>query len=230
MENINLDDQNFPYGFLLELDIIVEGDEVAVFEAFSKADNYYEEPFDVPGAPEKPEMYDLSYDHSKFRVTKHNTYTNGLRFAVTDQRNNEVTLQTLLMARLTLHLICQTVPQKDVTWPLNSDSSDTVEVEVSDLRPATVYSLTAQYLTKHGRGPKSQTTDLFVTAPTSPPLNLAVTELTDNSITATWDTPQFIGEGLDNLQYNVVLQGIGFRFLFIRIFIFTIIHRPRWLY
>ena len=102
----------------------------------------------------------------------------------------------------------QTVPQKDVTWPLNSDSSDTVEVEVSDLRPATVYSLTAQYLTKHGRGPKSQTTDLFVTAPTSPPLNLAVTELTDNSITATWDTPQFIGEGLDNLKYNVVLQGI----------------------
>ena len=79
---------------------------------------------------------------------------------------------------------------------------------MSDLRPASVYSLTAQYLTKHGQGPKSQTTDLFVTAPTSPPLNLAVTELTDDSFSVTWEAPQFIGEGLDNLKYNVVLQGI----------------------
>ena len=76
---------------MLELDIIVEGDEVAVFEAFSKADNYYEEPFDVPGSPERPEIFDLSYDHSKFSVTKHNSYTNGLRVAVTDRRSNEVT-------------------------------------------------------------------------------------------------------------------------------------------
>ena len=102
----------------------------------------------------------------------------------------------------------QTVPQEDVTWSLNSESSEMVEVEVSDLTHATVYSLTAQYLTKHGRGPKSKTTDRFVTAPTSPPLKLTVAERTANSITVTWDAPQFIGEGLDNLKYNVVLEGM----------------------
>ena len=104
----------------------------------------------------------------------------------------------------------QTVPQTDVTWSQNGESSETVEVEVSDLTYATVYSLTAQYLTRHGRGPKSQTSDLFVTAPTSPPLELTVAELTANSITVTWDAPQFIGEGLDNLKYNVVLEGMSF--------------------
>ena len=211
LENINLDDQNFPYGFLLELDIIVEGDEVAVFEAFSKAEFYYEEPFDVPGAPEKPEIYDLSYDHSKFMVTKHNANTTGLRFAVTDLMNNEVTLQTFCTSHFVFDIIMyQTVPQTDVTWSQNGESSETVEVEVSDLTYATVYSLTAQYLTRHGRGPKSQTSDLFVTAPTSPPLELTVAELTANSITVTWDAPQFIGEGLDNLKYNVVLEGMSF--------------------
>ena len=84
-------------------------------------------------------------------------------------------------------------------------------MSVTELSHATVYSLTAQYLTKHGRGPKSETTDLFVTAPSSPPQNLAVPELTENSITVTWDAPQFIGEGLDDLKYNVVLEGIGFQ-------------------
>ena len=117
LENINLDGTNNDYGFLLELDVIVEGDEVAVFEAFSKAELYYGEPFDVPGAPEKPEMYDLSYDHAKFIVTKHNNYTNGLRFAVTNQITNEVTLPRLLQPRFIFDILLRLSHRKMSAGP-----------------------------------------------------------------------------------------------------------------
>ena len=79
---------------------------------------------------------------------------------------------------------------------------------MSDLDYATVYSLSAQYLTKHGQGPRSETTDIFITAPTSIPRNLSVSALSDSLITVTWEAPSFIGEGLDNLQYSVVLEGV----------------------
>ena len=79
---------------------------------------------------------------------------------------------------------------------------------MSSLKHATVYSLTAQYLTRHGRGVRSENSGIFITAPTSPPLNLALENTSASSISVTWEAPQIIGEGLDNLQYNIVLKGI----------------------
>ena len=108
MENINHDDQDFPFGFLLELDILEEsdGDEVAVYEAYSKKDSYYERPFDVPKAPEKPDLFDIDFDHTKFIVPKYNEYTNGLRVHVNNLMNNEVTSVSFSSPPLILSLDC----------------------------------------------------------------------------------------------------------------------------
>ena len=67
----------------------------------------------------------------------------------------------------------------------------------------------AQYTTQVGLGPKSVSSRLFITAPSSAPESLTLTDVTTNSFFVSWDPPAHRGDGIqeEDLIYNVQLTG-----------------------
>eukprot|EP00091_Calanus_sinicus_P010798 TRINITY_DN2483_c0_g1_i1.p1 TRINITY_DN2483_c0_g1~~TRINITY_DN2483_c0_g1_i1.p1 ORF type:complete len:337 (-),score=59.45 TRINITY_DN2483_c0_g1_i1:51-1061(-) len=159
-------------------------------EALENGQNIYgSKQFSVPSAPVQPYIQDISYNEFKLTIPRFNEFTTGLKVIITDVYDGVDFTETF-------------------PWPNEQD--DIFDIVVSkQINPATVYSVVAQYTTLVGLGPKSVSSRLFITAPSSPPENLAISDLTTNSFVVSWDRPAHIGTGIqeENLVYNVKLTG-----------------------
>merc|ERR1711971_541714 len=91
----------------------------------------------------------------------------------------------------------------------------TMEIEFDNLEAISLYTATVKYETDYGRSPPSKASLRFLTAPSSPPTSLAVTAVTTDTLSVSWDEPETMGRVNEtdvlpgDLSYSVVLNGIN---------------------
>merc|ERR1711971_615066 len=91
----------------------------------------------------------------------------------------------------------------------------TMEIEFDNLEAISLYTATVKYETDYGRSPPSKASLRFLTAPSSPPTSLAVTAVTTDTLSVSWDEPKTMGRVNEtdvlpsDLSYSVVLNGIN---------------------
>jgi len=185
----NAGGENSDYGYMINCKLIEEGEEdpttmTALKNGVTISDHYI-----VPSAPLQPDIHDISYNEFKFTVPRFNEFTTGLNVIITD-----------IYDGVDFNFVFD--------WPNEED--EVFDIVISDqIKPATVYSVVAQYKTEVGLGPKSVSSRLFITAPSSPPENLAIADITTNSFFVSWERPAQIGVGIqeEDLIYNVKITG-----------------------
>jgi len=185
----NAGEDSSDYGYMINLKVIDEEEDDPTTMTALYNGQVITDHFVVPSAPLEPYIYDISYDGFKFTVPKFNEFTNGLKVTVTNVYEGFDLEQT-------------------TTW--EEGQGEDIEIIISeDVDPATVYSVLAQYTTRVGLGPKSKSSRLFITAPSSPPANLAISDITTNSLKVSWECPIVIGSGIleEDLIYSVELIG-----------------------
>merc|ERR1711892_267763 len=185
----NAGEASSKYGYMINLKVIDEEEDDPTTMTVLYNGQVITDHFVVPSAPLEPYIYDISYDGFKFTVPKFNEFTNGLKVTITNVYEGFDLEQT-------------------TSW--EEGQGEDIEIIISeDVDPATVYSVLAQYTTRVGLGPKSQSSRLFITAPSSPPANLAISDITTNSLKVSWERPNFIGYGIleEDLIYSVELTG-----------------------
>merc|ERR1719430_1275357 len=83
------------------------------------------------------------------------------------------------------------------------------------LEAISLYTATVKYETQYGRSPPSKASLRFLTAPSSPPTSLAVTAVTTDTLSVSWNKPNEMGRVNEtdvlprDLSYSVVLNGIN---------------------
>jgi len=180
------------YGYMINCQPIDESDEPTQMIAFNNGKNI-SNAYEVPPAPATPSIKDISYNSFSFNVKRFNEFTMGVQITIKD-------------------VFEETEMTQPFDWP--NDMGEEVDILVSkNIQPATVYSIVIQYTTEVGFGPKSLNSNLFITAPSSPPSNLKTTDVTTSSFKVSWSGPENLGSGISesDLIYTVEIQdGTGY--------------------
>jgi len=189
-ENAGLED----HGYMIICQVIKEGREdptqmIALIDGQPKYENY-----SVASAPVQPVVRDITFNGFKFTVSRLNEFTNGVKVIVTNVYGDEII-------------------EKTHEWS-ESDVIEDIDILIEDsrnIKPATVYSIQVQYKTEFGLGPKSESSWLFITAPSSEPNNAVVTEVTTNSLKVQWEKPLTIGNGIaeSDLMYYIEISSMA---------------------
>eukprot|EP00090_Calanus_glacialis_P025283 TRINITY_DN39463_c0_g1_i1.p1 TRINITY_DN39463_c0_g1~~TRINITY_DN39463_c0_g1_i1.p1 ORF type:complete len:776 (-),score=173.20 TRINITY_DN39463_c0_g1_i1:38-2143(-) len=185
----NAGGENSEYGYMINCKLIEEGEEDPTTMTALKQGITISEHYMVPSAPLQPDIQVISYNEFKFPVPRFNNFTTGLKVIITDVYDGVDFNETL-------------------TWA--NEEVEVFDIVISkSVKPATVYSVVAQYTTQVGLGPKSVSSRLFITAPSSAPESLTLTDVTTNSFFVSWDPPAHRGDGIqeEDLIYNVQLTG-----------------------
>ena len=179
------------YGYLINCKVIEEGEEdPTIMTAYKDGTDLFGKQFIVPSPPSQPLIQNISYDRFSFSVPRFNEFTSGLKITITDVYE-------------------ESSFEESVSW--STEEEGPFEIEISNqIKPATVYSVIAQYTTLVGLGPKSVSSSLFITAPSSCPNNLAISDVTTSSLRVSWTKPAQIGNGIleEDLIYSVELTGL----------------------
>ena len=183
-------DNNDNCGFLVNLLEITDGSpgiEVSAWKDGVKQSN----DFKIPSAPEQPSIYQVSHNSINLTVTRASQWTTGVRVYIEDAF--------------------------DVTNVLEKSFSfgdqEEMEIEFGSLEAISLYTATVKYETDYGRSPPSKASLRFLTAPSSPPTSLAVTAVTTDTLSVSWNEPKEMGKVNEtevlrrDLSYSVVLNG-----------------------
>ena len=151
-------------------------------------------PFEIPSAPEQPSIYDVSYNSIKLSVARASQWTTGVRVYISDAYDVTNVLER--------------------SFSFNDLPTEaTMEIEFDSLEAISLYTATVKYETDYGRSPPSKASLRFLTAPSSPPTSLAVTAVTTDTLSVSWNEPNEMGRVNEtdvlprDLSYSVVLNG-----------------------
>jgi len=177
------------YGYMINCLVIEEDIEDPTTMTAYEHGTLISNKFVVPSAPDQPYIHDISYDQFSFTVPRFNEFTTGLKVIISDVYEGFDFEET-------------------IEWQNEQDETFDIVIS-SQINPATVYSVVAQYTTTVGLGPRSISSRLFITAPSSSPDNLAISDVTTSSLRVSWDKPAHIGTGIqeEELIYSIELTG-----------------------
>ena len=187
-------DQSETNGYLVTLQEIKDGNPNIKVEGYSGG-NLRDAEFVVPSAPEQATVSEISHNSVNLSIKVFNQFTTGARVIVTDAF--DVTK----------------VIEKIFNFPEDLLSGDEMPITFTGLEAITLYTVSVKYLTNYGLSPPSPASRKFITAPSSPPTNLAVTETTTSSVTVTWAAPEVMGTvngttiPAEDLSYSIIIDG-----------------------
>ena len=194
-ENDNSDTQ----GYLVQLLEITDGSPDINVQAW-KDGNQGSKPFEIPSAPEQPSIYHISHNSIKLTATRASQWTTGVRVYISDAYD-----VTNVLERSFSFDDLPTGEEMEIEFSC-SEAMDCLEA-------ISLYTATVKYETEYGRSPPSKPSLRFLTAPSSPPTSLAVTAVTTDSLSVSWNQPNEMGRVNEtdvlpgDLSYSVVLNG-----------------------
>jgi len=179
------------YGYMINCLVIEEGEDIpTTMKALDYGSPVFDNEFVVPSAPLQPYIHYISFDKFSFSVPRFNEFTTGLKVTVTD-------------------VYADSSFEETFPWSTQEEGPFEIEIISSNINPATVYSVVAQYTTMFGLGPKSMSSRLFITAPSSCPNDLIISDVTTSSFRVSWSKPANIGNGIleEDLIYSIEITG-----------------------
>jgi hypothetical protein len=160
--------------------------------------------FEIPSNPPTPTPNFISHDSFRFYMEKNTSFITGCQIFLSsfniDGTGNEWT--------------------EIIMFSPDTATGEPVEVLISNLKPATAIRFNVHYVTEVGRSPPSEETWIS-TRVASPPLALAIKQVTTENVMLSWEPPEVVPERVtmaltnetrgtltkDDFNYRVTITG-----------------------